>query len=54
MLPGTIIIILVGSELDDFLIEGNAIGLELVIYLSLMGLLPLIFKKLAKSETEKA
>ena len=53
MLPGTIIIILVGSELDDFIIQGNPIGLELVIYLSLMGLLPLIYKKLTKVKIQK-
>ncbi len=45
MLPGTIIIILIGSELNDFLIKGNPFSVELVIYLTLLGLIPLLFKK---------
>ena len=45
MLPGTIIIILIGSELNDFLIKGNPFSIELVIYLTLFGLIPLLFKK---------
>ena len=45
MLPGTIIIILIGSELNDFLIEGSPFSVELVIYLTLLGLIPLLFKK---------
>ena len=45
MLPGTVIIILIGSELNDFLIKGNPFSIELVIYLTLLGLTPLLFKK---------
>jgi len=45
MLPGTIIIILIGSELNDFLIKGNPFSTDLVIYLTLLGLIPLLFKK---------
>ena len=45
MLPGTIIIILIGSELNDFLIKGSPFSIDLVIYLTLLGLIPLLFKK---------
>ena len=45
MLPGTIIIILIGSELNDFLIKGSPFSVDLVIYLTLLGLIPLLFKK---------
>ena len=45
MLPGTIIIILIGSELNAFLIEGSPFNINLVIYLTLLGLIPLLFKK---------
>ena len=45
MLPGTIIIILIGSELNDFLIKGNPFSIDLVLYLTLLGLIPLLFKK---------
>jgi len=45
MLPGTIIIILIGSELNDFLIKGNPFSIDLVIYLTLLGLIPLLFRK---------
>ena len=45
MLPGTIIIILIGSELNDFLIKGSPFSIELVLYLTLLGLIPLLFKK---------
>ena len=45
MLPGTVIIILIGSELNDFLIKGNPFSIELVIYLTLLGLTPLLFRK---------
>ena len=48
MLPGTIIIILIGSELNDFLIEGSPFSIDLVIYLTLLGLIPLLFKKYMK------
>ena len=45
MLPGTIIIILIGSELNDFLIKGSPFSIDLVLYLTLLGLIPLVFKK---------
>ena len=45
MLPGTIIIILIGSELNDFLIKGSPFSVDLVIYLTLLGVIPLLFKK---------
>ena len=45
MLPGTIIIILIGSELNDFLIKGSHFSIDLVLYLTLLGLIPLLFKK---------
>ena len=45
MLPGTTIIILIGSELNDFLIKGSPFSIELVLYLTLLGLIPLLFKK---------
>ena len=45
MFPGTIIIILIGSELNDFLIKGSPFSIDLVIYLTLLGLIPLLFKK---------
>ena len=45
MLPGTIIIILIGSELNDFLIKGSPFSIDLVIYLTLLGLIPLLSKK---------
>ena len=45
MLPGTIIIILIGSELNEFLIKGSPFSIDLVIYLTLLGLIPLLFKK---------
>ena len=45
MLPGTIIIILIGSELNDFLIKGSPFSIDLVLYLTLLGLIPLLFKK---------
>ena len=48
MLPGTTIIILIGSELNDFLIKGSPFSIDLVLYLTLLGLIPLLFKKYIK------
>tara|TARA_A100001388_G_C28359390_1_gene307108 strand:- start:194 stop:439 length:246 start_codon:yes stop_codon:yes gene_type:complete len=45
MLPGTLIIILIGSELDSFILEGNPFDFDLIVYLTLLGLIPLLFKK---------
>ena len=46
MLPGTVLIILIGRELSDTIITGNLFNTELVIYLSIFGILPLLFKKI--------
>ena len=48
MLPGTIIIILLGNELSSVLVSGNIISPSLVIYLTLLGLVPLLSKRLIK------
>ena len=48
MLPGTTIIILSGSELNDFLIKGSPFSIDLVLYLTLLGLIPLLSKKYIK------
>ena len=49
MLPGTVLIILIGRELSDTIITGNLFNTELVIYLSIFGILPLLFKKAFKN-----
>ena len=49
MLPGTVLIILIGRELSDSIITGNLFNTELVIYLSIFGILPLLFKKAFKN-----
>ena len=46
MLPGTVLIILVGRELSNTIITGNLFNTELIIYLSIFGILPLLFKKI--------
>jgi len=48
MLPGTIIIILLGNELSNILVSGNVISPSLVIYLTLLGLVPLLSKRFIK------
>ena len=48
MLPGTIIIILLGNELSNVLVSGNVISPSLVIYLTLLGLVPLLSKRFIK------
>ena len=48
MLPGTIIIILLGNELSNVLVSGNIISPSLVIYLTLLGLVPLLSKRFIK------
>tara|TARA_Y200000002_G_scaffold383265_1_gene404597 strand:+ start:17122 stop:17781 length:660 start_codon:yes stop_codon:yes gene_type:complete len=45
MLPGTIIIILLGNELSNVLITGDVISPSLVFYLTLLGLIPLLSKR---------
>ena len=49
MLPGTVLIILIGRELSTTIITGNLFNTELVIYLSIFGILPLLFKKAFKN-----
>ena len=44
MLPGTIIIILAGSEINQALNDNKIFNFELIIYLTLFGLLPIVFK----------
>ena len=46
MLPGTVLIIIIGNELNELIISNNYISLDLLIYLSLLGLIPLTYKKL--------
>ena len=48
MLPGTIIIILLGNELSNVLVSGNVMSPSLVIYLTLLGLVPLLSKRFIK------
>jgi uncharacterized membrane protein YdjX (TVP38/TMEM64 family) len=48
MLPGTIIIILLGNELSNVMVSGNIISTTLVVYLTLLGLVPLLSKRLIK------
>tara|TARA_B100001121_G_C18677187_1_gene616788 strand:+ start:678 stop:1331 length:654 start_codon:yes stop_codon:yes gene_type:complete len=48
MLPGTFIIVLIGSELNNFLIKGSPFSFDLVVYLTLLGIIPLAFKKYMK------
>ncbi len=46
MLPGTVLIIIIGDELSELAISNNYMSLDLLIYLSLLGFLPLTYKKL--------
>jgi uncharacterized membrane protein YdjX (TVP38/TMEM64 family) len=46
MLPGTVLIIIIGNELNELIISNNYMSLELLIYLSLLGFIPLMCKKL--------
>ena len=46
MLPGTVLIIIIGNELNELVISNNYISLDLLIYLSLLGIIPLTYKKL--------
>ena len=48
MLPGTILIILIGHELNQLVLLSSPLSLELIIYLTALGVLPLIFKKTIK------
>jgi uncharacterized membrane protein YdjX (TVP38/TMEM64 family) len=46
MLPGTVLIIIIGNELNELIITNNYMSLDLLIYLSLLGIIPLTYKKL--------
>ena len=46
MLPGTVLIIIIGNELNELVISNSYISLDLLIYLSLLGVIPLTYKKL--------
>ena len=48
MFPATYVIILIGSELNKTIVHGASLSIELIIYLTILGLLPLIFKKYTK------
>jgi len=45
MLPGTIIIILLGNELSSVLVSDDVMSPILVVYLTLLGLVPLLSKR---------
>ena len=45
MLPATYAIIAIGSELNKAMIHGASLSIDLIFYLTLLGILPLIFKK---------
>ncbi len=45
MLPASCIIILIGSELDKTIINGSPFTYEIILYLTLFGVLPFVFKK---------
>ena len=49
MLPATCVIISIGSELNKTMVHGASLGMELIIYLTILGVLPLIFKKYTRS-----
>lgn len=44
MLPGTIIIVLTGGEVSQVLNNNKIFSVELIMYLTLFGLLPIVFK----------
>ena len=48
MLPATYAIIAIGSELNKAMIHGASLSVEIIFYLTLLGVLPLIFKKYTK------
>ena len=49
MLPGTILIIMIGNELSQLILLDSPFSINLILYLTVLGLLPLIFKKYVKS-----
>lgn len=48
MLPATYAIISIGSELDKAMISGASLSVDLIFYLTILGALPLLFKKYTK------
>ena len=46
MLPGTIIIILLGSNIGDLISTNVGIGMEMILLLTALGLLPLMSRYL--------
>ena len=49
MLPGTVLIIMIGNELSQLILLDSPFSINLILYLTVLGLLPLIFKKYVKS-----
>ena len=49
MLPGTVLIIMIGNELSQLILLDSPFSINLIMYLTVLGLLPLIFKKYVKS-----
>ena len=48
MLPATTLIVMIGHELKQLVLLSNPLSVNIIVYLSLLGLLPLFFKKYAK------
>jgi uncharacterized membrane protein YdjX (TVP38/TMEM64 family) len=48
MLPNTIIVIYIGKGLNEIIVSDAAIGMEFVILLTMLGLLPILFKQIFK------
>ena len=48
MLPATTLIVMIGHELSQLVLLSNPFSINLIIYLSLLGLTPLLFKKYTK------
>ena len=49
MLPGTVLIIMIGNELSQLILLDSPFSINLILYLTVLGLLPLVFKKYVKS-----
>ena len=49
MLPGTVLIIMIGNELSQLILLDSPLSINLILYLTVLGLLPLVFKKYVKS-----
>ena len=48
MLPATTLIVMIGHELKQLVLLSNPLSVNIIVYLSLLGLLPLFFKKYTK------